>query len=915
MDPLSFSGDVETVVGNGRLVARVRAGSAEFVYGGPASGYRLLVDGRPPTDVTTEVWPGRTRYVVAGRGAVTVAADPDADVLAVLVEAAGGAEPAAWTLDLTARQPDAEGAPGSGPGPAVETARGVVAVWGGAGGAPEVRTPDASSGTLTVRVEPGGRAAFLLGDENAVGAVGDAAEAVGPWAARYAARGLRLKTPDATLDRAVAFARAHHQLGYDWTPGADGRPGGPSSKLVCDIFRWRDVWSRDFGSGFGPGGIAAGMTDAVLATLDYEAARHAAHDPAGLKVSDDASQGGSAEGLGWTLSLVWLVYLHTGDRDWLGRMADAFFPWVEVWIGRQRDGLVVDSTEWMDHSRFLRLPEGQRTLYSNALWAAALDRSAHVADALGRADAAGRYRRLAERARQSVRRTFWNEDGHFNNAVQWGVPDTALMLADTAVACTERIGSAAERARALAEVRARLWRPFGTVTCSPPMRYVADENDHNAKVWPWWMAWEAKARFLHGDVEGGLLVLGKIADTFGWPTFPGLCEEYFDAEDGGQDAVAGHAFITGSGAFLDAVQRGLVGLEVCAPGERHVRLAPAAPRAWDAWEADLDLVAGRLALRLSSGGIDVDLDRTRVERLDVCVPSRHAVRVATVDGEPVEPTWDEDSGATLVQLSVPAGGRHTVRLEFAPSPGALSAAFRVGRAFTLSEPAGLPDGLDSVVGTVRSLGAGGIGGLGGGDVLAVAGNAVPYRTASGDPVPEALAAFLDRGGALLLLGPRAADVDVEAPYHGGAQMGGHARLLRWQVQENGRWADVDGLPDGAVYWGEGPLFPLWEHEVGLFGIGLRCRGVADADGADLDPDVEVGSVYTDWAVRAPWAFWPLAYTRRVRQLVVGPRVERAPCAALLHNRETGGRVVVVAPAVCARPGLLRPVLRRALAAA
>ena len=60
-------------------------------------------------------------------------------------------------------------------------------------------------------------------------------------------------------------------------------------------------------------------------------------------------------------------------------------PWMEEWIRRDADddGLVADVTEWMDHSRFLRLPEGQRTLYSNVLYYAALRRMAYVAEALG----------------------------------------------------------------------------------------------------------------------------------------------------------------------------------------------------------------------------------------------------------------------------------------------------------------------------------------------------------------------------------------------------------------------------------------------------------------------------------------------------------------------------------------------------
>ena len=53
----------------------------------------------------------------------------------------------------------------------------------------------------------------------------------------------------------------------------------------------------------------------------------------------------------------------------------------------------MDVTEWMDHSRFLRLVEGQRTLYSNALYFAGLRRMAFLCEALGRdADALATYR-------------------------------------------------------------------------------------------------------------------------------------------------------------------------------------------------------------------------------------------------------------------------------------------------------------------------------------------------------------------------------------------------------------------------------------------------------------------------------------------------------------------------------------------
>ncbi len=933
MDPLVFDRDVETVVGNGRLIARVRAASAEFVFAGPSSGYRLLVDGQPAdgAPVSTYVFPGRTRYEIEGRGAVTVAAQPDATLLVVLVEAAGAGE---WCLELTGEGAAAHDA-------TVETPQGAATVWTRPPHDAAAAQETAARGTLCVTLAEGDHAAFLLGTGGDV--IGDPFEAVAAWAETLGTRGLRLRTHDPDLDRAVEFAKAHLLLGYDWNPDAQGQPGGPGSKMVCDIFRWRDVWSRDFGSGFGPGGLAAGLVEAVLATLDYEATRYTTHDPAGLKVSDDTSQGGSAEALGWILKLVWRVFKHTGDTAWLERMVAAFEPWVGTWIARDadEDGLIVDVTEWMDHSRFLRLVEGQRTLYSNVLYYAALRRMTFACDALGRTEDAERYHDLAALSRQSIHDAFWNDIGYFNNAVQWGVADTTLMLADNAIAVVERVASRNERFRTLETIRERSWRPFGTVTTDLPMRYVPADNDHNGRVWPWWMAHEAKARFQNFDAEGGLHVLSKIVDTFERPTLPGLCEEYLDPDDGAQDDVVGHAFITGSGAMLDAVQYGLLGLSLREPGERTIRLAPAVPRTWAEWGADVDLVAGRLSMDQTADGLQVVLDGTNVETLELRIPPREAVELVVVDGEEVTPEEEEDGASVTLRFRLTPGGRHVVEVgfaqqrvwsgEFAMPP--LPPPVPVERPLLMDEPRLFADILQDFVrsavsffGKMRHVAAREIGDLKGpGDLVVIVGNELPFATKRGTSVTEMIEGFLGRGGSLLLLGPRFPRIDVENNhYHGGAQMGGEAGMFWWKSWAGGRWQDYDPrsgqlLPHpehhGAIYWGDGPLFAAWEHGLGLFGFETDCQGVFDVEGGVVDPDQRVEIVYTDWTVRRPWSFTPLAFTERERQLVTGPRKERYPCAALLENAETGARIVVVAPSVCSRTDLLHRILAHVVAPA
>lgn len=925
MAPLSFDHDVETIVGNGRLIARVRAASAEFVFAGPADGYRLLADDRGVADdahVRTLVEPGRTCYEIEGRGTVTVASQPDAVVLVILVESETDLT---WGLDLIGAEMGADAG-------ALTTDRGTATVWPAPS---EASASGEATGGLRVRLAAGKRAAFLLGAADAIAALGNPFVAVEQWVTAVHERGLGLETPVPDLDRAVAFAKAHLLLGYDWTPTDEGHPGGEGSKMVCDVFRWRDVWSRDFGSGFGPGGIAAGLMGPVLATLEYEADRYRSHDPAGLKVSDDTSQGGSAEALGWILKLVWRVYKHTGDKAWLAETVAAFEPWVETWIARDadEDGLIVDVTEWMDHSRFLRLVEGQRTLYSNALYYAALRRMAYVCEALDRPEDAERYRDLSALSRQSIHDAFWNDAGYFNNAVQWGIADTTLMLADNAIAVIERIASRNERFRTLETIRERSWRPFGTVTTDLPMRYVPADNDHNGRVWPWWMAHEAKARFHNFDAEGGLHVLSKITDTIARPTLPGLVEEYLDPDDGAQDDVVGHAFITGAGALLDAVQYGLVGLSIRQPGERVVRLAPAVPRGWDAWSADLDLVSGRLRYEQTPDGVRVVVDGTTIETLELRVPPREAVEMITLDGAEIDPDSEEDGASEYLQIPLTPGQSQTVEVAYAPqrvwsgdlAMPPLPPPVPVERPLLMDEPRLFADILQGFIraavsffGRMRHVAAREIGELeGAGDLLVIVGNELPYTTKRGESVTDEIEGFLGRGGSLLLLGPRFPRIDFENHYHGGAQMGGHAGMFWWKAWADGRWQDYDPrdgelLPhpvhEGTVYWGDGPLFAAWEHRLGLFGFETDCRGVFDVEGGVVDPDQQVEIVYTDWTVRRPWSFTPLAFTEREHQLVTGPRRERYPCAALLQNEDTGARIVVVAPSVCSRTDLLHRIL-------
>jgi len=113
-----------------------------------------------------------------------------------------------------------------------------------------------------------------------------------------------------------------------------------------------------------------GQFAAARTTIDYDLHRHAIANPRGLKVTEDASQGGSAEGVAWLTRAVWRYYLLMGDREFLANAATTLRPWVNAWVDRDADerGLLIDVTEWMDHSRFLLFPGWRaRSVFERAL--------------------------------------------------------------------------------------------------------------------------------------------------------------------------------------------------------------------------------------------------------------------------------------------------------------------------------------------------------------------------------------------------------------------------------------------------------------------------------------------------------------------------------------------------------------------
>lgn len=480
----------------------------------------------------------------------------------------------------------------------------------------------------------------------------------------YTKDGLILNSPADDLNRAVNFMKFHLQLGYDWP-----------NRMVCDIFRWRDVWSRDFGSGFGPGALACGMYNAVESTFEYELSRHSSLPADGYKADlGDASKGGSAEGIGLIMDVAWKYYLHTGDLVLLKKIYTVMKPWVDAWIARDydRDGLIVDTTEWMDHSRFFRLPEGIQTLYSNVLFSVMLESFGKVCGAAGTKSESDYYSGYAQLSKDSINKILWNPKGFYDNYRMWGNNDASLASAANSLAILYDVADRDRAKKILASIRKTNWRKYGSITVWPPMKFVGLGVDHNAKPWPWWEAKEAKARFLNDDTAAGMTVLKWCTDTMKYKSYPGLMEEYiFNPDTGEIQDFAGHSFISAAGSTMDCIVTGLLGFSYAEPG--IMQISPNVPAGWSNWSVQVPLYKG--VLKYTQKGTSVEISGNfNIKKLRVGMPAHRSLGEGgparglkadsvTVNGEKIKYAVFEG----MAEIPLSASGEKKIIITFIPS--------------------------------------------------------------------------------------------------------------------------------------------------------------------------------------------------------------------------------------------------------
>ncbi|MDP3148974.1 MAG: hypothetical protein Q8N83_07575 [Ignavibacteria bacterium] len=694
----------EGLVGNGRSVVKVRPTGYEFHTGGIADGvFHLIVDGKTyelkSTDAQSTFFPGGVLYTftVAELKVEILHGATEENAYVVAVRIKGKKKKTEFEIEQ-------HGSPTLSP-----------------------------SGRVSVKMKNGvGEIIFFTGKTAPKGTFDSFRK---EWEAQYQ-KGFQLQTPSSLVNRAVPFNRYLLDLGFD------GR------LHVCEIFRWRDVWSRDLGTGLVPGAMASGQFSRARTTLEYDLRRYATHNPRGLKVTEDPSQGGSAEGTAWLTHAIWKYYLLTGDKEFLTGAAKTLLPWVNAWIDRDynNQGLLIDDTEWMDHSRFLLFPDGARILYSNVLFADLLNTFSKIEEILGDTKTAGQLQTVRDRFNLGINNILWNENtGEYDNLSLWGKRDERSSSEGNVLAILCNVAPKERVKKILQSIKKNNWRTAGSTTIFPPMTHVNLTVDHNYKMWPWWNAVEARARLRNGDIEGGIHLLECCSKTLEDEHYPGLMEE-LTSIDGVTEG--GFAFLTAAGSYQVAIIEGLLGVDIIESGCARIRVSPNVPKEWKDWNATIPLPEGEIILTQKNGKLHIRITDPRIKIVE-------AKRDVTVEGA----MRTDISSQTFLNI---AALPEIIPVEF-PELKNRNAAVLFDSSFSKILPEELHQRRISI-NELLHLDTTNI------SALIIPGNALPMKTPTGEEIKPALTKFLDRGNTIVFYG---------ATMHDRGRMGEKAGVVDW----------------------------------------------------------------------------------------------------------------------------------------
>lgn len=225
------------------------------------------------------------------------------------------------------------------------------------------------------------------------------------------------------------------------------------------------------------------------------------------------------------------------------------------------------------------------TLYLAGLWVQTLRDAAYLADALGEADAADRFRRDADDRLERLERDFWNEEAQF---YYYGkLRDGSFNPEQTILPAVLMHFGLLDAGRAQGVLRAYASNDFSTdwgariLSARSPL--FNPRGYHYGSVWPLFTGWTALAEYAYGrSVQGFTHVMNNLRVYRHWGL--GFVEEVLNGQHYEPAGVCAHQCWSETNV-LHPIYAGLLGFEPDAL-HRRLRLSPRLPLDWDTFRAD-----------------------------------------------------------------------------------------------------------------------------------------------------------------------------------------------------------------------------------------------------------------------------------------------------------------------------------------
>jgi hypothetical protein len=483
---------------------------------------------------------------------------------------------------------------------------------------------------------------------------------------------LTVHTPDAAFDRAVEWAKRRLDLFVADVPGvgrsllagyAASTPGWGEGRPGYAWFFGRDACWAAFGL------LAAGEFSLVRQVLRFLGDRQ---DVTG-KVLHEATTSGqfhydAADATPLYLLLVARYLAWTGDAAFVSSIWPAVERAYAFCLTTDTDGDGLIENARVGHGWIESGPLGgaQVTLYLAAIWRAALEGLAHVADALGNPRFQAECSARAARAGAAIDDRFFDPDaGDYALDLR---ADGGRTMKTTALVAVPLLLRAVhpQRARRALEALAEpaFSAPWGLrmLPVGDPM--FRETGYHNGSVWPLFTGWAALAEYLNGRGEQGFAHLRANA-SLAFARQKGAFDEVLHGREERSAGVCGDQAWSAS-MVLQPLVEGLLGVEPAAAWGR-LTVAPRLPASWDGMLVE-GLRCGAttydLKLRRRRGKLTLGIRRTMGAPLWVTLAPwvPEVPTTTTLDDQEVRPSLQAWGDGVRAGVSFQASGEHELKV-------------------------------------------------------------------------------------------------------------------------------------------------------------------------------------------------------------------------------------------------------------